>query len=66
MSHICVDLPNTNNKWVEFELMNVDMFIIRIEFELTNIDMIYILTRYKHNPSTPITHPNDLPIFLDM
>ena len=38
MSHIRVDPSNTNNKWVEFELVNVDMFIIRVGFELANID----------------------------
>ena len=47
MGHIRVDLSNTNNKWVEFELANIDMLIIiRIGFgfELTNIDTIHILT----------------------
>ena len=38
MGYICVDLPNTNNKWVGFELANVDMFIICVGFGLTNID----------------------------
>ena len=37
MSHIRVDLPNTNNKWVEFGLANIDTFIIRIGFGLENI-----------------------------
>ena len=41
-------MPNTNNKWVEFVLMNVDTFIIRIEFELANVDMIHTLTRHEH------------------
>ena len=39
MGHIRIDLPNTNNKWVGFELMNVDTFIIRVGFWLTNVDM---------------------------
>ena len=57
MGHIYVDLPNTNNKWVEFELKNVDTFIIRVGFGLTNVgltnvDTIYTLTQYKHDPST--------------
>ena len=43
MSHIRVDLSNTNNKWVEFELANVDTFIIRVVFELTNVNTIHIL-----------------------
>ena len=43
MSHIRVDLPNTNNKWVEFKSVNVDTFIIHIGFGLTNVDMICIL-----------------------
>ena len=42
MSHICVNLPNmltnVDNKWVEFGLANVDMFIIRVGFELANIN----------------------------
>ena len=44
MSNIRVDLPNTINKKIEFELMNVDTFIIRIGFGLTKIDTIRILT----------------------
>ena len=46
MDHIRVDLPNMNNKWVEFELRNIDTFIIRVGLELTNIDMICILTQH--------------------
>ena len=45
MGHIRVDLSNTNNKWVEFELVNIDMFIIHVGFGLMNIDTIRILTR---------------------
>ena len=45
MDHIRVDLPNTNNKLVEFGLANVDMFIIRVGFELTNVDTIHIFVR---------------------
>ena len=52
MGHIRVDLPNTNNKWVEFGLANVDTFIIRIRFELPNIDTIRILTRYEYDSLT--------------
>ena len=44
MSHIRVDLPNTNNKQVGFGLANVDTFIIHVGFELTNVDMIRTLT----------------------
>ena len=31
MGHIRVDLSNMNNKWIEFELANVDTFIIRTQ-----------------------------------
>ena len=61
MSHIRVDLPNMNNKWVEFELTNINMFIIRVGLELMNIDTIHILTRHKNDLSTRITTPS-LPI----
>ena len=54
MGHICVDLPNTNNKWVEFGLANVNMFIIRVGFEFANVDTICILTRHEYDPSTRI------------
>ena len=57
MGHIRVDPPNTNNKWVEFGLANVDTFIIRVGFELANVDMIYTLTRHKHDPLTRIAIP---------
>ena len=57
MSHICVDLLNTNNKWVGFGLANVDTFIIHVGFELENVDMIRILKRHEHDPSTRITKP---------
>ena len=57
MSHIRVDLLNTNNKWVGFGLTNVDTFIIRVGFELENVDMIRILTQHEHDPSTRITTP---------
>ena len=40
MAQIRVDLPNMNNKWVEFGLTNIDTFIIRIGLGLTNIDTI--------------------------
>ena len=57
MSHIDVDLPNTNNKWVEFGLETVDTFIIRVGFGLTNIDTIRILTRHKHDSLIRIATP---------
>ena len=44
MGHIRVDLRNTNDKWVEFELVNIDIFIIRVKFRLTNVNTIHILT----------------------
>ena len=52
MSHIRVDLPNMNNKWVEFELANVDIFIIRVMFKLANVDTIRTLIRHEHDPWT--------------
>ena len=54
MGHIRVDLPNTNNKWVKFELANVDTFIICVGFGLENIDTISTLTRHEHDQSTRI------------
>ena len=57
MGHIRVDPPNTNNKWVEFGLANVDMFIIRVGFGLTNVDTIRTLTQHKHDPLTRIATP---------
>ena len=57
MGHIRVDLPNTNNKWVGFELANVDTFIIRVGFGLANVDTICTLTRHEHDPSTRIANP---------
>ena len=57
MSHIRVDLSNTNNKWVGFGLANVDTFIIRVGFGLANIDIIRILTRHEYDPLTRITTP---------
>ena len=56
MSHIRINLPNTNNKWVEFGLANVNTFIIRVEFGLVNIDMIRTLTRHNTN----MTHGHEL------
>ena len=58
MGHIRVDLLNTTNKWVEFELTNVDTFIISIRFRLVNINTIRILTRYEYDPSSRIVTPN--------
>ena len=52
MGHIRIDPPNTNNKWVEFELANVDTFIIRVGFGLANVDTIRTLTRHEHDPLT--------------
>ena len=54
MGHIRVDPPNTNNKWVGFELANVDTFIIRVRFGLANVDTIRTLTQHKHDPLTRI------------
>ena len=58
MSYIRVDPPNTNNKWVEFELANIDTFIIRVGFGLTNVDTIHTLARHEHDPLTRIATPN--------
>ena len=58
MGHIRVDLFNTNNKWVGFELVNVDTFIIRIGFGLTNVDTNRTLTRHEHDPLTRIATPD--------
>ena len=58
MGQICVDLPNTNNKWVRFGLANVDTFIIRVGFGLANVNTICALTQHEHDPSTQITTPN--------
>ena len=58
MGHILIGLPNTNNKWVEFELVNVDTFIIRVGFGLANVDTIRTLTRHEHNPWTRIATPS--------
>ena len=40
MGHIRVDSPNTNNKWVEFRLANIDTFIICVGFGLANVDTV--------------------------
>ena len=58
MGHIRVDLPNTNNKWVGFGLVNVDTFIIRVGFGLMNVDTIRTLTRHEHEPLTRIATPS--------
>ena len=58
MDHICIDLPNTNNKWVVFGLANVDTFIICVRFKLVNIDTIRILTLYKYDSYTQIVTSN--------
>ena len=47
MGHIRVDLPNTNNKWVEFGLANIDTFIICVKFGFMNVDTIHTLTRHE-------------------
>ena len=57
MGYIRIDLPNPNNKWVEFGLANVETFIIRVGFGLANVDTIPILTRHEHDPSTRIVTP---------
>ena len=61
MGHIRVDLPNTNNKWVGFWLVNVDTFIIRVGFGLANVDTIRLLTRHGHDSSTRIATPTQYP-----
>ena len=58
MGHICVDLPNTNNKCVEFGLVNVDTFIICVGFRLVNVDTIRTLIRHEHDPWTRIATPS--------
>ena len=58
MDHIRVDPPNTNNKWVGFGLMNIDIFIIRVGFGLTNVDTIRTLIRHEHDPLTRIVTPS--------
>ena len=58
MGHIRVDLPNTNNKWIGFELTNIDKFIIRVGFKSENINTICILTRYEYDLLIRITTPN--------
>ena len=63
MSHICVDLPNTNNKWVGYELANVNTFIICVGFGLTNVDTIRTLIRHEHDPSTRIATPRRRGLF---
>ena len=64
MSHIRVDPSNTNNKWVEFELTNVNTFIIRVGFGLANVDTIRTLTRHEHNSLTRIATPTSVLSFL--
>ena len=61
MSHIRIDLPNTNNIWVGFGLANVDTFIICVGFGLANVDTICTLTRYEHDPLIRITTPMNNP-----
>ena len=58
MGHIRVDLPNTNNKWIEFELVNIDTFIICVGFGLTNVDTVRTLIRHEYDPSTRIATPS--------
>ena len=62
MDNIRVDLPIMNNKWVGFELANVDTFIIHIGFGLANINTIRILTRHEHDSSIRIATPNLKPM----
>ena len=63
MGHIHIDLPNTNNKWVEFVLLNIDTLIIHVGFELVIVDTIRTLTRNEHK-WTRITTPNFFLFFL--
>ena len=48
MDHIGIDLLNMNNKWVKFELTNINTFIIRVQFRLINVDTIHTLKRHEH------------------
>ena len=64
MDHINIDLPNTNNKWVEFELTNIDTFIIHVGFGLVNVDTIRTLIRHKHDPLIRIVIPSVYPFNL--
>ena len=57
MGHIRINLSNTNNKWIEFGLANVDTFIIRVGFEFANVDMIHVLIRHEHDLLTRIYIP---------
>ena len=57
MGHIRVDPSNTNNKWVEFGLVNIDTFIIRVGFGLTNVDTIRTLIQHEHDLLTRIATP---------
>ena len=58
MGHIRINQPNTNDKWIEFGLANVDTFIIHVGFGLTNVGTIRILTRHEHDPLTRIATPS--------
>ena len=60
MGHIRDDPSNTNNKWVGFELTNVNTFIIRVGFGLMNVETIHTLTRHEDDPMTRIATPNSL------
>ena len=41
MGHIRVEVHNINNKFIRFELTNINIFIIYVGFKLTNIDTNY-------------------------
>ena len=64
MDHICIDLPNTNNKWLGFRLANIDIFIIRVGFRLMNVDTIRMLTLRGPNPSFIFLTQGTLPAHL--
>ena len=64
MGHISIDPPNTNNKWVEFELANIVTLIIRVGFRLANVDTICTLTRHEHDSLTRIDTHRQGPSFM--
>ena len=63
MDQISVDLCNMNNKWVRFELANIDTFIIHIGFGMMNIDTIRILTRHEQHDLPPIIQIGGLAVY---
>ena len=62
MSHIHNDMLNTNNKWIDFGLTNINTFIIRVEFEfgLANVDTIRTMTQHEHDPCIRSATPSSI------